>query len=91
MIDYLCADYFADAVETFKNRRLSSRDGSERAWEHCTLAFHNVRKTEGKDKVDYLALQLGMFLANFRMYRSTTLLSKFDYTVHKGCSRDHFG
>ena len=62
----------------------SKKDGPNRylAWDYCFLAFSNNRFKTDAPTVDYLALNLGMYLANFGMYRRSTFLLYCNYKVH---------
>jgi hypothetical protein len=55
-----------------------------RSWEHCYGFFqHNTRAGIASQK-EYAALQLGFYLASWGMYRGSTFLLRYDYSVHLG-------
>ena len=55
-----------------------------KSWEHCYEAFKKA--ANGTDFVcpGYLSLQLGFYLASWGMYRGSSFLLQYDYTIHDG-------
>jgi hypothetical protein len=55
-----------------------------RSWEHCYGYF----RTSGQEGIsgdrEHAALQLGFYLASWGMYRGSSFLLQYDYTVHLG-------
>jgi hypothetical protein len=55
-----------------------------RSWEHCYVYFHkNTADVIAADR-DHAALQLGFYLASWGMYRGSSCLLQYGYTVHRG-------
>lgn len=52
-----------------------------RSWEHCYSYFRRARAA-GID-TDHAALQLGFYLASWGMYRGSSFLLQYTYTVHR--------
>jgi len=65
-----------------------------RSWEHCYSFF----RKHGRDGIivsrDEAALQLAFYLASWGMYRGSSFLLKYDYTIHlpaiERLSNEHF-
>ncbi|MCK9198959.1 MAG: hypothetical protein M0P49_05095 [Bacilli bacterium] len=61
------------------------------AYDLCYNAFCFVYEKRSKafddNDIDLLALNLGMYLANWGMYRNSKLLTKYNYRVHVGVIR----
>lgn len=63
-------------------------DGRHRSWEICYKEFSEAKKRSEKSKisdsdVDYLSLHLAFYLASWGMYRGSSFLLQWDYTVHR--------
>lgn len=54
----------------------------DRSWEHCYGYFHDVAAAALKKDHDQAALQLGFYLASWGMYRGSSFLLQYAYTVH---------
>jgi hypothetical protein len=61
-----------------------------RSWEHCYAYFHQsgttAQSTIAADP-HHAALQLAFYLASWGMYRGSSFLLQYDYTVHLGAIR----
>lgn len=55
-----------------------------RSWEHCYGYFHKFTPKEIAGSRELGALQLGFYLASWGMYRGSSFLLQYDYTVHLG-------
>ena len=53
-----------------------------RSWEHCFRYFNERTVEELKEDKDEAALQLGFYLASWGMYRGSSFLLSYTYTVH---------
>ena len=53
-----------------------------RSWEHCYAQFYEARQNPEKDNVDNLSLHLAFYLASWGMYRGSSFLLQYDYTIH---------
>jgi len=70
------------AIEAYRN----STDGEnnrERSWDHCYKYFKATRSKKLVENIDHASLQLGFFLASWGMYRGSSFLLKYSYTVHR--------
>jgi hypothetical protein len=57
--------------------------GRYRSWEHCFEFFRRTGPAGLANARDNAALHLGFYLASWGMYRGSSRLLKFDYTVHR--------
>ena len=55
---------------------------SYRSWEYC-YTFFRQHKHSLTDQQDSAALHLGFFLASWGMYRPSSFLFKYPYTIHR--------
>jgi hypothetical protein len=55
-----------------------------RSWEHCYTYFRKARRRGLAHERDQAALQLGFYLASWGMYRGSSFLLQYTYTVHCG-------
>jgi hypothetical protein len=55
-----------------------------RSWEHCYRYFHRSTPEAVSADRDHAALQLGFYLASWGMYRGSSFLLQYAYTVHLG-------
>jgi hypothetical protein len=58
-----------------------------RSWEHCYRYFQQAGGTPWEiiaADPDHAALMLGFYLASWGMYRGSSFLLQFDYTIHLG-------
>ena len=53
-----------------------------RSWEHCYAQFYEARQNPEKANVDNLSLHLAFYLASWGMYRGSSFLLQYDYTIH---------
>lgn len=53
-----------------------------RSWEHCYAHFYEARQNSEKNNVDSLSLHLAFYLASWGMYRGSSFLLQYDYTIH---------
>ena len=56
----------------------------DRSWEHCYRYFHSADAGTIRKDHDQAALQLGFYLASWGMYRGSSFLLQYAYTVHVG-------
>ena len=52
------------------------------SWEHCYAQFYEARQNPEKPNVDNLSLHLAFYLASWGMYRGSSFLLQYDYTIH---------
>ena len=52
------------------------------SWEHCYTQFYEARQNSEKTNVDSLSLHLAFYLASWGMYRGSSFLLQYDYTIH---------
>ena len=52
------------------------------SWEHCYTQFYEARQNPEKANVDNLSLHLAFYLASWGMYRGSSFLLQYDYTIH---------
>lgn len=73
----------ADKIKAYYGSGRGPHD-RDRSWEHCYKYFHeNDPETIRKDRKQ-AALQLGFYLASWGMYRGSSFLLQYAYTVHEG-------
>lgn len=53
-----------------------------RSWEYCYTRFYEARQNPEKANVDNLSLHLAFYLASWGMYRGSSFLLQYDYTIH---------
>ena len=53
-----------------------------RSWEYCYTQFYEARKNPERANVDNLSLHLAFYLARWGMYRGSSFLLQYDYTIH---------
>ena len=53
-----------------------------RSWEYCYTQFYEARQNPEKANVDNLSLHLAFYLASWGMYRGSSFLLQYDYTIH---------
>lgn len=77
-------------VEEFYKLLIKDPFGRYRSWEHCYKQFYGAitRGDLTEEKIDYLSLHLGMYLASWGMYRGSSFLLQQDYWVHKEVVRE---
>ena len=52
------------------------------SWEHCYAQFYEARQNPEKPNIDNLSLHLAFYLASWGMYRGSSFLLQYDYTIH---------
>ena len=57
-------------------------NGRYRSWDHCYNFFQKHHENL-LDVLDCAALQLGFYLASWGMYRGSTVIRNYDYTIHR--------
>lgn len=55
-----------------------------RTWEHCYRYFRSAARETSEDVRCHAALQLAFYLASWGMYRGSSFLLQYAYTVHLG-------
>ena len=53
-----------------------------RSWEYCYTQFYEARKNPERANVDNLSLHLAFYLASWGMYRGSSFLLQYNYTIH---------
>lgn len=53
-----------------------------RSWEYCYTQFYEARKNPERANVDNLSLHLAFYLASWGIYRGSSFLLQYDYTIH---------
>lgn len=72
-----------EKIRAYRANNISGEHGRERSWEHCYRYFHNLGPKGIAANRDCAALQLGFYLASWGMYRGSSFLLQYAYTVHK--------
>ncbi len=70
-------------IEAYYSKSLGEHD-RERSWEHCYDFFHKTRADGLAANRDLAALHLAFYLASWGMYRGSSFLINYAYTVHCG-------
>lgn len=70
-----------EAVKDFMNSSQNLPDGRYKSWEYC---FDFFSHKFDKQNWDYAALMLGFYLASWGMYRGSSFLLQYTYTIHIG-------
>ena len=91
MPELLTKKHLEKAFEEVNSMRTSPKSRIL-SWEHCMAQFSSVfddikngkttAETTPDERVDYLCLHLGFFLASWGMMRGSTDLLDYDYKVH---------
>ena len=68
--------YYGDCVADDKHRY--------RSWEYCFQFFQEIGHSDLNKHRDAAALQLGFYLASWGMYRGSSFLLQYAYTIHHG-------
>ena len=58
------------------------------SWEHCYAQFYEARQNPEKPNVDNLSLHLAFYLASWGMYRGSSFLLQYDYTIHTSAVKE---
>jgi hypothetical protein len=70
-----------EKIRAFQGNPASKLNRS-RSWEHCYDYFHRTTPEAIGANRDNAALQLGFYLASWGIYRGSSFLLEYDYTVH---------
>ena len=93
LIDNL-VECVSNQIKDFVNNEKNSKDGKdhsrEKSWQHCYEVFQKYLKNEtiSKEETDFLALNLGFYLASFGMYRASGFLLGYDYKIHNSVIKE---
>lgn len=73
--------------KSFKSINPGEWNSRHKSWEYCHEVFLKMHNRQKETKLndedcDYLALNLGFFLASWGMYRGSSFLLQMDYKVH---------
>lgn len=71
-------------IATYHEELVAKPHHRYRSWEHCFRFFKSRTRAELVTEKDAAALQLGMYLASWGMYRGSGFLLNRAYTVHEG-------
>jgi hypothetical protein len=63
---------------------MSNEHHRYRSWEHCYRYFHSASRESIEADRDQAALRLGFYLASWGMYRGSSFLLQYAYTIHRG-------
>lgn len=74
-------DLIIKSATIFYDKLRADSNGRYRSWEHCYKCFYDARNNSTPD-LDYLSLQLAVYLASWGMYRGSSFLLQKDYKVH---------
>jgi hypothetical protein len=91
-LDTLLFDEFLSRLENYNDpdsKPFPEQDRSK-SWDHCFMVFkeqHNKGTIPSIDQVDCLAKELFIILASWGMYRGSSPLVEYDYTIHKDAVR----
>jgi len=58
---------------------------SDHSWDQCYLYFNGMPTNPSVDIRDQAALRLAFYLASWGMYRGSSFLPKYNYTIHNAC------
>ncbi|WP_302481766.1 hypothetical protein [uncultured Haemophilus sp.] len=53
-----------------------------RSWEHCYAQFYEARQNPEQANVHHLSFHLAVYSASWGMYRVSSFLVQYDYTIH---------
>jgi len=76
-IKAIIRSYYLPVIDNRHHRYLS--------WEHCYGYFRGVSSNKISQDLNQAALQLGFYLASWGMYRGSSFLLQYTYTVHIEC------
>lgn len=81
-------EYVLSKVRSFDKK---TKEGDRfYSWRYCYDRFNsNMDDCSEEDRTDYLALNLAFYLASWGMYRGSSFLLQYDYTIHKKAVRDY--
>ena len=75
-------DVFITQTRSFYKELQEQTESRYRSWEHCYTQFYEARQNPERDNIDNLSLHLAFYLASWGMYRGSSFLLQYDYTVH---------
>jgi hypothetical protein len=73
----------AERIRAYHDPVAADEHHRQRSWEHCYRYFRRVGPTRLAGDRDTAALHLGFFLASWGMYRGSSFLLRYAYTVHR--------
>lgn len=76
------ADEFIEKTRAFYEELKVQDQHRYLSWEHCYTQFYEARQNPEKANVDNLSLHLAFYLASWGMYRGSSFLLQYDYTIH---------
>ena len=79
-----------DKIEAYYGKIAGDVPWRYRSWEHCFGFFRRITPGGLAAQRDNAAIQLGFYLASWGMYRASSFLLQYDYTVHLAVI-DRFG
>ncbi len=74
----------ARAVGAYYDCAAAAEHHRYRSWEHCYGYFREARRAALAPRRDEASLQLAFYLASWGMYRGSSFLLQYAYTVHRG-------
>jgi hypothetical protein len=63
---------------------VTGEDDREQSWLHCYRYFRGFKAEALTPDLDHAALHLGFYLASWGMYRGSSFLPRYAYTIHRG-------
>ncbi|MCK9140472.1 hypothetical protein MZB18_03750 [Haemophilus influenzae] len=75
-------DVFITKTRKFYKELQEHTASRYRSWEYCYTQFYEARQNPEKANVDNLSLHLAFYLASWGMYRGSSFLLQYDYTIH---------
>ncbi len=76
------ADEFIEKTRAFYKELKVQDQHRYLSWEHCYTQFYEAKQNPEKANVDNLSLHLAFYLASWGMYRGSSFLLQYDYTIH---------
>src|SRR3954471_24429399 len=70
-------------IRAYHDRLAGDEHHRLRSWKHCYRYFRRVGPTVVAGERDAAAVQLGVYLASWGMYRGSSFLLRHAYTVHR--------
>ncbi|MDD3452726.1 MAG: hypothetical protein PHN42_00390 [Bacilli bacterium] len=75
----------------FYDELIQDENGRFKSWEYCyRLFYNNIDNELTEELLDYLSLNLFMYLASWGMYRGSSFLLNKDYKIHKPVIKEIF-
>jgi hypothetical protein len=69
-------------IEAYYGKTAQGVPWRYRSWEHCYRFFRSAGRDGLRSQRDPAALQLAFYLASWGMYRGSSFLLQYDYTIH---------